>query len=96
MSGLAGSQGTLFDPPEEVTWFVPVDQYGRDLPPIAVLGTDWKPAYVWGPVAIAKANALGPDVTLADLYEATTTARHVFYAVTGERKKLELELGRPL
>lgn len=90
------SQGTLFDPPDVITWFIPIDRYGRDLPPIAVFGADWKPVYVWGPIAVSGANALGPDATLAELYEASTGARHIYYALTGDRKKLELELGRSL
>jgi hypothetical protein len=86
----------LFSPEpsaREVFWCVPVDRYGRRLPPIALFGNDWKPANVWGYHAAKQANELGPDATADELYAATTEARHLYYALTGDREKLELELG---
>jgi hypothetical protein len=91
MSAETYQMDALFDVPPEVTWLRPVDQYGRDLPPIVILDSDWQAAFGWGLVATAAANALGLDVTLDELFTATTTARHTYYALTGDRTRLELE-----
>lgn len=77
-----------------VLWFVPIDQYGRALPPAAVLpGDSWHAAALWGQVACAAAEALGECPGRSVVVHASTTARWAFYETTGDRAHLAAETG---
>lgn len=77
-----------------VLWFVPVDRYGRALPPVAVLpGDSWHAAARWAQVACAAAEKLGECPGCSPAVRASTSARWTFYSLTGDRAHLAAETG---
>jgi hypothetical protein len=80
------------DAGRRVTWLTPVDRHGRALPEIVVIGSTWNAPFKWAHLAVEAANELPDNAPLERVYAASCETRHLYYALTGNRRALRLEL----